>query len=149
MTSEPLGAQSQISEMENLFEEATVKAVIRKANPQSAAGPSELRYSHLQATLCDELVEDLAAFATLVFSSRVLPQVFWTLHTSANLSALGKKARPVACGDVLRRVIVAVACRRYGRKLADYFQSWGQYGVAGSGGVEIMALTATLDFEGS
>ena len=35
-----------------------------------------------------------------MFSSRVLPQVFWTLHTSANLSALGKKARPLACGDV-------------------------------------------------
>ena len=51
----------------NLFEEATVKAVIKKANPQSAAGPSGLRYSHLQAALCDELVEDLAAFATLVF----------------------------------------------------------------------------------
>ena len=122
MTSEPLVAQDQIPEMENLFEEATVKAVIKKANPPSAAGPSGLRYSHLQAALCDELVEDLAAFATLVCSSRVLPQVFWTLHTSANLSALGQKARPVAYGDVLRRVIGAVFFRRYGRKLADYFQ---------------------------
>ena len=75
--------------MENLFEEATVKAIIKKSNPQSAAGPSGLRYSHLQTALCVELVEDLATFATLVFSSRVLPQVFWTLHTSANLSALG------------------------------------------------------------
>ena len=110
-------------------------------------GPSGLRYSHLQAALCDELVEDLAAFATLVFSSRVLPHVFWTLHTSANLSALGQKARPVACGDVVRRVIGAVFCRRYGRKLADYFQPWGQYGVAVSGGIEIMAFTATLGFE--
>ena len=142
--SEPLVAQGQIPEMENLFEEATVKAVIKKANPQSAAGPSGLRYSHLQAALCDELVEDLAAF---VFSSRLLPQVFWTLHTSANLSALGQKAIPVACGDVLRRVIGAVFCRRYGRKLADYFQPWGHYGVAVSGGVEIMAFTATLGFE--
>ena len=147
VTSEPLAAQGQISEMENLFEEATVNAVIKKANPQSAAGPSGLRYSHLQAALCDELVEDLAAFATLVFSSRVLPQVFWTLYTSANLSALGQKARPVACGNVLQRVIGAVFCRRYGRKLADYFQPWGQYGVAVSDGVEIMAFTATLGFE--
>ena len=76
VTSEPLAAQGQIQEMEKLFEEATVKAVIKKANPQSAAGPSGLRYSHLQAALYDELVEDLAALATLVFSSRVLPQVF-------------------------------------------------------------------------
>ena len=82
--------------MEDLFDEATVKAVIKKANPQSAAGPSGLRYSHLQAALCDELIEDLVMFATLVFSSRTLPQIFWTLHTSANLSAVGQKARPVA-----------------------------------------------------
>ena len=147
MTSEPLDAQGQIPEMENLFEEATVKAVIKKANPPSATGPFRLRYSHLQAALCDELVEDLAAFATLVSSSCVLPQVFWTLHTRANLSALGQKARPVACVDALRRVIGAVGCRRYGRKLADYFQPWDQYGVAVLGGLEVKALAATQGFE--
>ena len=133
--------------MENLFEETTVKAVIKKANLRSAAGSSERRYSHLQAALYDELVEDLAAFATLVFSSRVLPQVFWTVHTSANLSALGQTTRPVARGDVLRRIIGAVFCRRYGRKLVDKFQPWGQYGVAVSGGVEKIAFIATLGFE--
>ena len=53
----------------------------------------------------------------------------------------------MACDGVLRRVIDAVFCRRYGRKLKDYFQPWGQYGIAVSGGVEIMALTATLGFE--
>ena len=37
--------------------------------------------------------------------------------------------------------------RQYGRKLTDYFQPWGQYGVAVSDGVEIMAFTATLGFE--
>ena len=31
----------------------------------------------------------------------------------------------------------------------DYFQPWGQYGVAVSGGVKTMALTATLSFEES
>ena len=76
MTSELLDAQGQIPEMENLFEEATVKVIIKKTNPQSAAGPSGLRYSHLQAALCDELVEDLAAIATLVFSSRIFVKVF-------------------------------------------------------------------------
>ena len=48
---------------------------------------------------------------------------------------------------MLWRVIGAVLCRRYGRKLADYFQPWGQYDVAVSGVVEITALTATLGFE--
>ena len=87
--------------MENVFEEATAKAVIKKANPQSVPGPSGLRYSLLQAALCDELVEYLAAFTTFVFSSRVLPQAFWTLQTSANFSTLRQNARPVTCGDVL------------------------------------------------
>ena len=147
VTSELLDAQGQIPEVENLFDKATVKAAIKKANPQSAAGASGLRYSHLQAALCNELVEDLAAFPTLVFSSRAFPQGFWTLHTSANLSVLGRKAIPVGCGDVLRRVIGDVLCRRYDRKLAEYFQPRGQYGVAVSGGVDVMALTATLGFE--
>ena len=53
----------------------------------------------------------------------------------------------MGCGDVLRRVIGVIFCRRYGRRLADYFQPWGKYGVAVSGGVKTMALTATLSFE--
>ena len=86
---EVLDAQGRIPELEDLFDEARVQAVIKKDNPQSAAGPSGLRYSHLQGALCDELIEDLVMFATLVFSSRTLSQIFWTLHTSANLSTLG------------------------------------------------------------
>ena len=132
--------------MKSLLEEAAVKTVVKKIHPQSVAGPCGLRYSRLQAALCDELVEDRAAFATLVLSSHVLPQVIWTLDTSASLSALRQKTRPVARGDVLWRIIGAVFYRRYGRKLTDYFQPCGQYGVEVLGGVEIMALTATLGF---
>ena len=86
VTTELLDASGQIPEMENLFEESRVKAVIKRADSQSAAGPSGLRYSHLQAALCDELIENLAAFVTLVVSTRVFHQVFWTLHTSAIFS---------------------------------------------------------------
>ena len=91
VTSEPLAAQGQILEMENLFEEATVKAVIRKANPQSAAGPSGLRYSHLQAALCDELVEDLEAFATLVFPAVFCPKVSGHCTRALLLPRWGKR----------------------------------------------------------
>ena len=76
MTSEPLDAQGQIPEMENLFEEATMKASIKKANPQSVAGLSGRRCSHTQTALYDELVEVLAAFATLFFPSRFSTLVF-------------------------------------------------------------------------
>lgn len=91
-------------EVEHLFEEATVKA-----NTQSAAVPSGLHYSHRQAALCDETVKEIAEFTLLVFSSRILPKMVWILHTSANLSALGKNVRPVACGDVLQRAFGAVS----------------------------------------
>ena len=79
--------------------------------------------------------------AQLFFAPSIL-----TLHTSANRSALGHKVGPVACDDALKRVVGAVFCRRYGRKLADYVQPWGQYGVAASSGLEIMART-TLGFK--
>ena len=40
VVTELLDAHGQISEMENLFGDAAVKAVIKKANPQRAASPS-------------------------------------------------------------------------------------------------------------
>ena len=53
----------------------------------------------------------------------------------------------MVCGDGLWRVVGATFYRRDGRKLADYFQPWGQYGVAVSGELEIMALTAAMCYE--
>ena len=146
MKTERLGAQGQFREMKNLFEEATMKAVIDKASPQSAAGPSVLHYYHLQAAVCNGLVEDLAAFATLVFSSRGLPKDFRHCTRALNVcveekdGASGVRLR--LRGSYWRRFY-----RRYDKKLADYSQPWGQYGVAVSGRVEIMGLTATLGFE--
>ena len=81
MTAELLDAQGQTPEIDNCFEESTVKVMILESNLQSVAGLSGLHSSHLHAALCDKLVEDLAAFATLVLSNHVLLQVFWTLCT--------------------------------------------------------------------
>lgn len=63
-----------------------------------------------------------------------LPESFWALRTSANLSALDKKARPVACEDVLRRINSRTFCRQYGRAIAERLQALGRYGVAVPGG---------------
>lgn len=76
--------------------------------------------------MCDKLVEEIIEFATLVLFSRFLPSISWTRYRSAKLSALGQNVSPVACGDVLRRIISAVFCSRFSRKLADYFQSTGK-----------------------
>lgn len=91
-------------------------------SPHSAPGPSDLRFSHLQEALNDELAEDVVNFARLMFSSTHLPDLFWTLHTAANLSTLRANARPVAYGDVLRWTIGATFCHQHGPQLADYFE---------------------------
>ena len=123
VTTKPLDVQGQIPEVDSLFDEATAKAVIKKANPRRAAGPSGLCYSHLQAALCDELVDDFAALSqclsfSVVFRSR------YSEHCTRALAYLrwGQQARSVARGYVLRRVTDTVFFRRYGKKLADYFQ---------------------------
>ena len=116
VTNETLDVKYQIPEIINFFEEATVKVIMKKINPLSAAGTSRLRYNLLQAVLCDELFEDLTAFATLIFFSRGLPEAFWILHTSINLSALGQNVRLVGCGDVLRRFVGAVYCHQFDRQ---------------------------------
>ena len=82
-----------------------------------------------------------------LFFQSCFPQVFWKLQTIANMSTLGQNVRPVVCGDVLRKIVGAVFCHRNGRKMADCFHLWVQYGVAVSGGVDIMVLIATLDME--
>ena len=105
VASEPLDAQGQITEMENLFEEATVNSVIKKANPQSAAGPSGLRYSHLQAALCDELVEDLAAFRRLFFPAVFFPKYSGHCPRALTFPRWGKRRAQwravMSCGELL------------------------------------------------
>ena len=105
MTSAPFDAQGQIPEIDNLFEEATVKAVIKKADPQSAASPSGLRYSHLQAPLCNELVEDLAAFATLVFPAVFCPTYSGHCTRALTFPRWGKRRDQwravMSCGELL------------------------------------------------
>ena len=105
VTSEPLDAQDQIPEIENLFEEAMVKAVIKKANPQSAAGPSGLRYSHLQAALCDELVEDLVALRRLFFPAVFCPKYSGHCTRALTFPRWGKRQDQwravMSCGELL------------------------------------------------
>ena len=132
---------------DDTFAAESVIATIKRGNPQSAPGPSGLRYIHLQLSMSPALADTLSAFSQLVFEGTLLPESFWIFHTSSNLSALGDKARPVACGDLLRRVIGGTFCRQHGSALAERFQALGQYGVAAPGGVEAMALRATLGYQ--
>jgi hypothetical protein len=124
-----------------------VHAVLMAANPLSAAGPSGLRYCHCQDAARatggrhSDLVAELARLWHEVLASPdVLPATFWALHSSATLSALGvDKARPIACGDVLRRLISSATLDALGERLGPALRDAGQYGVAVPSGVEHVA----------
>ena len=104
----------RIGKVDNPFDPEAVRATIMRANPHSSPGPCGLRFCHLQAVPSTDLAEDLSAFAQVVFSGKSLSQGFWSLHSSATLSAIGgNKLRPIACGDVLRRTIGGTFRRQY------------------------------------
>lgn len=79
----------------------------RKSGPR----PIDLMYGYFQATTSVLLVDDTASFARTLFGNNVRPRIFWLLHASATLTAIGDKARPVACRDVLRRIMEVTFCR--------------------------------------
>ncbi|CAN0053236.1 unnamed protein product, partial [Ectocarpus fasciculatus] len=127
-----------IAEAEEPFELKFIKQSVNKANPQSAPGPDGLRFSYLQASgMSDDFSETLADFSYKVFYyGDELPDLFWDLHTSASLSALGEKKRPIAVGGVLRRIISGSFCRQYKQGIADIFEASNQFGGGVPGGVE-------------
>lgn len=81
------------------------------------SGPSDLRYSHLQAIISIVLAEDIAAVVKTVIKSDAMPDLFWFLHVSVNTLGL------VACGDVLRRIIDETFLREYSESLHMTFWS--------------------------
>ena len=132
-----------------------IYSVLMAADPLSAAGPSGLRYVHLQDAVratggkASSLVAALARVQhTLLSSPRTLPPAFWALHSSATLSALGDKARPIACGDVLRRLISSATLRALGDRLGLDLRDSGQFGVSVPSGVEHTAAGMKVAHEG-
>lgn len=127
-------------------------------NSYSAAAPglSGLRLLHLQqmtksggcSDVCNSIFKHLAWLAQTCFTDPdSLPDEFWALHSAARLSAVGDKARPIACGDTIRRLFGKHFCRHNQERFAAYFEAGGQFGVAAKSGAEKMGLTAQLIHE--
>ena len=129
---------------------AAVKAVISKANYHSAPGPNGLRYAHQQqmqtTQYSDRLKQVQVDEFDLLMSNECadLPEVFWYLHTGASLYALGKKMRPLAIGEVERRLVGATFMFLNKHKLAPIFEAEMQLGVGTARGCEILAMIAQL-----
>ena len=138
------------------FTAVDVRAEVRRLSSDSSPGPSALRYSYLQqclgaAGVGDCLAHLLAWLGTQAYAAPdSLPPEFWELHSSARLFAVGgKKVRPIACGDSLRRLFGRMFCHQAATKerVAGLLESAGQFGVGARGGSERVALMAQVVHE--
>jgi len=129
-------------------------ATIRNADPLSAAGPSGLRYCHLQAALRAShgeegpFAEALARlWRALLSAPASFPPEFWVLHSAATLIALGEKRRPIAMCDTLRRAVSSATMAALKTKLAAPLRAAGQFGIGVPAGVEHVATRTRLRHE--
>lgn len=138
------------------FEWRAVRQTVMHSLSDTAPGLSGLRILHLQqmtksggcSDVCNSFFKHLAWLAQTCFTDPdSLPDEFWALYSAARLSAVGEKARPIACGDTTRRIFGKHYCRHHQERFADYFEAGGQYGVAAKSGAEKMGLTAQLIHE--
>ena len=124
------------------------------SNVDSAPGPSGLSVAHLQQMIiyagaaAASLLSNLAKLGTAAYSNvDIAPPEFWYLHSAANLTALGEKARPIACGDTLRRQFGRLYCRSHKVQFSALLESANQFGVAVPGGAERLATLAQLIYD--
>ncbi|KAG5188479.1 Lon protease C-terminal proteolytic domain-containing protein [Tribonema minus] len=142
------------------IEPETVAKLIQRASPHSGAGPSGLRYSHLQDALRTswgrhEFAAVLTRWLQAVMREAArLPDAFWQLHGAGRLTLLAEqqedgtaKQRPIVCGEVLQRLCTSVYVADRKDFLAELLEPDGQYGVAVSAGAEKAAMAGKLAYE--
>ena len=123
------------------FSEAEVRKAISSFPAGSSGGPSGLRPAHLKQLLqspkAKELVSAVAQFC-LILASGHLPEGAREVICSARLFASGKdnkKIRPIAVGDVLRRLTGKLLLHTFGDTASELLAPQ-QLGIAVSGGME-------------
>jgi hypothetical protein len=142
------------------FADTDVARCVQRANFFSGAGPSGLRYSHLQDALRTawgraSLPTVLAEMASLaVHEADRLPDLFWELHTAARLTPVVEqqpdgtpKQRPITCGEVMQRLVGSLYVSDRREFLAEMFEAHGQGGVAVQAGAEKGALAGKLAYQ--
>ena len=86
---------------------------VRKSPNGSGTGPSGWRYKHLQVLIDNPLTADLLYSACSAIARGALPETICQLMSTARLIALPKPngdARPLAIGEVLRRLTAKAIC---------------------------------------
>ena len=148
-------ASSEAVSFADMFTAKSIRSTIVHTVQGVAPGLSGLRISHLQMLIkhadtevTRRILSHLAWLGRTVFTDPdSLPDPFWRFFRAARLSAVGEKARPIACGDTLRRLFTRIYTAANASRFSALFQPVGQFGVAVPCGVDKVGLTAQLIHE--
>ena len=139
----------------DMFTAKSIRSTIVHTVQGVAPGLSGLRISHLQmlikhadTEITRRILSHLAWLGRTVFTDPdSLPDPFWKFFRAARLSAVGEKARPIACGDTLRRLFTRIYTAANATRFSALFQPVGQFGVGVPCGVDKVGLAAQLIHE--
>ena len=119
----------------------SISAILRSFPKATACGPSGLRVQHqIDATLPTSIDSLLRQVVNLLITGKV-PAAIAPYLAGGNLTALmklkqiGWDVRPIAVGEVLRRLAGKCACALTKEKATEFFAPF-QFGVACPGGTE-------------
>lgn len=125
-----------------------VEKCIRSFHRLSSGGPSGLKHIHLKNCLatehCDEVLERCCALLNMLAKGEA-PATLAPFLVGANLTALPKKGdgiRPVAVGEVWRRLTAKYLSNSFKEQASSFFPPPLQIGVAQPLGTEVGLETA-------
>jgi len=129
---------------------AQISSAIKSMNPGSAGGLDSLRPSHIHDMLSystgaagEHLLTSLTSLCNFMLSGKVNPVVCPILY-GGSLCALTKKdggIRPIAVGNLFRRLVAKLCCFHLKESLGDLFRPL-QFGFGTPGGCEAVVHSA-------
>ena len=141
------------SSVDLLPSDFNIRAVLVSFPKDTSCGPSGLRVQHLldasEASLPSSLLSAFKAVINKLASGRALPEIAEYL-AGATVIALkkpwGNDIRPIAVGEVLRRLTSKCLCAIVKYKASEFFNPY-QYGVVCPSGVEKIthSLRSSID----
>ena len=114
--------------------------VIKKSPRGSGAGPSGWKFEHLRNLLDNAVTQDALVRVLSSIAEGNLPSLVTTWLSASRLIALPKSSgdvRPIAIGEVLRRVSAKAICHHLKSEFSAYFAPL-QHGVSTPGGSELV-----------
>ena len=113
---------------------------IKTASKGSGCGPSGWRYEHLRVLISDSFTAANLFRVCSIIAAGLLPEPITKLLRAARLIALPKSSgdvRPIAIGDVFRRITAKAICSQYKISFSKFFAPL-QHGIATDGGADLL-----------